>query len=471
MCSVKDLVISDTSLLPSTTFTHVNNGTLTRSWLDHCVSSQPMHNAISNISIDDSYLGSDHFPMHVTFNLKSLPLSSSVGDSMKEKINWNFTDINLSSIFYNILLQKLEFDPRHQVFACQGKCDNIFHHAYLESFWNNFVETVQQVGKQVFGIVSPKKRCIPGWNDFVRDFYIASKEAFRAWKENGCPRFGHVACLMRRSRADFKYILRQCRLYEDDLRAMALSNKLQNNEVVPFWREIQSIKGGATLNLPGRVDSAVGSEAIADLWKHKFGNVLNSVNDQESRDQFFIKLLEGSTATVPCVTLTEIKLIVKKLANNKAIGLDAIPNEFYKYAPPDILVMISIVFNSFLNHSFLPKSLMHVLIVPLLKGKLKDPSNSSNYRLIAIAKAASKIFETIIFERIADYLDTSDNQFGFKPKHSTELCVYALKEVIHYYRNLTTPVYLCFVDIKSAFDRVESVIGNYYLSFSTGARQ
>ena len=97
---------------------------------------------------------------------------------------------------------------------------------------------------------------------------------------------------------------------------------------------------------------------------------------------------------------------------------------------------------------------MQVLIVPLLKGKFKSPSESSNYRPIAIATAASKIFETIIYERLRKYLHTSDNQFGFKPHHSTELCVYALKEVVHYYRNLNTPVFLCFVDIKSAFDRL-----------------
>ena len=70
------------------------------------------------------------------------------------------------------------------------------------------------------------------------------------------------------------------------------------------------------------------------------------------------------------------------------------------------------------------------------------------------ALAASKIFETLILNRIENYLVTSDNQFGFKPKHSTELCIYALKEVVNYYKSLNTPIYLCFVDIKSAFDRV-----------------
>ena len=108
----------------------------------------------------------------------------------------------------------------------------------------------------------------------------------------------------------------------------------------------------------------------------------------------------------------------------------------------------------FLITRFLPELLMNVLIVPLLKGKYKDPTVSGNYRPIAIATSASKIFESLVHERMKDYLKSTDNQFGFKPRHSTDLCIYALKEIIYYYRSLNTPIYLCFVDIKSAFDRL-----------------
>ena len=84
-----------------------------------------------------------------------------------------------------------------------------------------------------------------------------------------------------------------------------------------------------------------------------------------------------------------------------------------------------------------------------------DPTDSENYRpIISIGTSASKIFETIVHERIKEYLKTTDNQFGFKQRHSTDLCIYTMKEIIYYYKGLNTPVHLCFVDIKSAFDRV-----------------
>ena len=47
-----------------------------------------------------------------------------------------------------------------------------------------------------------------------------------------------------------------------------------------------------------------------------------------------------------------------------------------------------------------------------------------------------------------------DHQYGFKDGHSTDLCVFVLKEVISFYSNLSSPIYACFIDASKAFDRV-----------------
>ena len=155
----------------------------------------------------------------------------------------------------------------HPICSCLGGCQNEEHRLYLQRLWDHFVHTALEVGREVFGTVGHKDKCIPGWNYFIKDCYVESREAFKAWKENGCPRFGHIACHMRRSRANFKYALRQCRLHEEEIRALVLSNKLQDGEMLPFWRDIQSLGGNNTSTLPGRVDGAVGGEAIASLWR------------------------------------------------------------------------------------------------------------------------------------------------------------------------------------------------------------
>ena len=66
----------------------------------------------------------------------------------------------------------------------------------------------------------------------------------------------------------------------------------------------------------------------------------------------------------------------------------------------------------------------------------------------------SKIFELCLSEKLNYYLTTSDNQFGFKAKHSTDMWIYAVKSVVKYYNHFHSPVYTCFLDASKAFDRI-----------------
>ena len=102
----------------------------------------------------------------------------------------------------------------------------------------------------------------------------------------------------------------------------------------------------------------------------------------------------------------------------------------------------------------LPSTLMHVVIIPLLKYKSKDPADVNNYRPIAITTALSKVLEKVLLSRLAMYLWTADSQFGFKRAHGTEMAIFALKQTVDFYCNQDRPVYMCFLDAKKTFDRV-----------------
>ena len=49
VCEDYGTILSDAAFLPDSSFTHVNHGSLTRAWLDHCLSSQTFHNSISKV--------------------------------------------------------------------------------------------------------------------------------------------------------------------------------------------------------------------------------------------------------------------------------------------------------------------------------------------------------------------------------------------------------------------------------------
>ena len=53
-----------------------------------------------------------------------------------------------------------------------------------------------------------------------------------------------------------------------------------------------------------------------------------------------------------------------------------------------------------------------------------------------------------------------DNQFGFKPAHSTDMCLFLLKQAILQYNIHGSPVFVAFLDASKAFDKV-----NHYILF------
>ena len=76
------------------------------------------------------------------------------------------------------------------------------------------------------------------------------------------------------------------------------------------------------------------------------------------------------------------------------------------------------------------------------------------FSVVALSNIFCKVLEIIILGRIECYLTTSANQFGFKKKHGTDLCIYTLKEIVNLYTSAKGCVCAGFLDASKAFDRV-----------------
>lgn len=98
--------------------------------------------------------------------------------------------------------------------------------------------------------------------------------------------------------------------------------------------------------------------------------------------------------------------------------------------------------------------MLSVLLVPVIKNKAGMVGNLDNYRPVALANILSKVLEKILLDRLNVFINSTDNQFGFKAKHGTDLCIYALKEIVNKYRDKNSTVFMCFIDASKAFDRV-----------------
>ena len=63
--------------------------------------------------------------------------------------------------------------------------------------------------------------------------------------------------------------------------------------------------------------------------------------------------------------------------------------------------------------------MIETIIVPIVKNKCGNLSDSNNCRPIALATIISKLFESAILLKCEMFLDTCPNQFGFKKGHGT----------------------------------------------------
>ena len=152
--------------------------------------------------------------------------------------------------------------------------------------------------------------------------------------------------------------------------------------------------------------------------------------------------------------MSDVLSAIKSLKNGKAAGLDNLSAEYFKYADDKLSILLSFVLNAMVIHNYIPDEMLDTIIVPLIKDKNGNVSDRDNYRPLALTCVASKLFEFLILHRFEHLLYTTANQFGFKRKLSTDMCIFSLKQVIEYYNMYSSPVYMCFLDASKAFDKL-----------------
>ena len=196
------------------------------------------------------------------------------------------------------------------------------------------------------------------------------------------------------------------------------------------------------------------------MWQQHFSNLLNSHTDTSHKKLVMdnLKLLPSDKLLIEPADVYEA---VCNLRNGKSAGLDGLYAEHFKFSHDKLYILLSMFLNAMFAHGYMPDKLMQSVIIPIVKNKKGDITNMDNYRPIAITTVLSKILELIILSKFRHLLLTKDNQFGFKQKHGTDMCIFALQQIVDYYQSLNSPVYICYLDASKAFDRL-----NYWCLFN-----
>ena len=153
-------------------------------------------------------------------------------------------------------------------------------------------------------------------------------------------------------------------------------------------------------------------------------------------------------------TRYEIDKIIKKLPNKRSSGHDDIDNVLLKEISNGLLDVLTVIFNESLETGIFPNIFKLAEVVPLDKGKETNLLN--NYRPISLLCTISKVLEKIVYRRIYEFLNNSNqisrSQYGFKANHGCDHAVgELLSEIIKNLQLGETTVCL-FLDLSKAFD-------------------
>jgi len=334
-------------------------------------------------------------------------------------------------------------------------CASAAHKQNIDCFYKDICNVLLDCSKKCIDTKQANStyKHVPGWNDYVKDLYTDSREAFVLWRDLGKPRNGPVSELMRRSRLSFKYALRQCQRQEKVLRANAMARDLENKDVRSFWGKVSKIQN-KKLPAPTHVNGCYGEQDIAHMWKAHYESIMNCVTNEANKADVMSSLSDITCDNRIVITTDCVKEALKDIKKGKAAGLDGLAAEHFVYADSSLCVLLSLLFTCMLTHGHLPPLFMQSAILPIIKNKTGDTADKSNYRPVAIVSPCSKLFEVILLFFIEEHVLSHDNQFGFKKKHSTDLCIFALKNVVDYYKKCSSPVFSCFLDASKAFDRI-----------------
>ena len=116
-----------------------------------------------------------------------------------------------------------------------------------------------------------------------------------------------------------------------------------------------------------------------------------------------------------------VRKTIQTLHSKNSCGLDGISTKLIKVIEPAIIKPLTLLISHVLSTGIFPDELKIAKVIPIFKKD--DPTLLKTYRPISLLSAISKVIEKIIFTQLSLYFNQNklifDNQYGFRPKHST----------------------------------------------------
>ena len=198
---------------------------------------------------------------------------------------------------------------------------------------------------------------------------------------------------------------------------------------------------------------------IAENFNNFFVNIGPTLSRKipftEGNIQDYLTRNENALFLAP-VNEEEIMQIIKNLKDSSC-GWDEIDSSMLKLSLTSISAPFTHICNTSLLTGVFPKELKIARVCPIFKNG--NPMHFVQYRPVSVLPVMSKVLEKIMYNRVYTFLQDLKQlyefQFGFRPKHSTELALMLSVDKIISALDKNNFVLGVFLDFSKAFDTID----------------
>lgn len=225
-----------------------------------------------------------------------------------------------------------------------------------------------------------------------------------------------------------------------------------NSDPKKFWQYVAKKK---SYNLPNVMqwegNTANNDGEIADLFADFFNSVFDPIDDNFDPEPIFRTCLIDDNDTL--ITIDDISTVLKSLDVAKGSGPDLISPLVYKKCAESLAKPLLMLLSKSIVDGKFPSKLKKAFIKPIFKNG--DKKDIVNYRSVTLAPTTSKIFESIILNKLKNKIYSKINveQHGFVRNKSTVSNLMTLVTDVNENFVSRSPTHIIFTDFEKAFDK------------------
>ena len=327
------------------------------------------------------------------------------------------------------------------------------------------------------------------WNPTIFRLQYEENIAFRKYNNANLAEKVALRAVWKQCTTRLKNAIRSQNRKELQHRIQKLEN-LKSQNPRDYWKGLYELDntGDTDSKIPLLVKNSsnqlVGGVEASQVWMESFAKLgleATDFHDYDSAfyvhigqevDKFYLQSFDTKFELDIPISIDEVRIAVKKLKKGKAVGIDGIPNEAFKYGGDQVVTYLWKLYQKIFDGEQFPTEWSRGLIFPLFKGGPEDFKLDPNkYRGITLLSIVGKTYTSVLNRRLTNFCESNnilvDEQAGFRRERSTVDQLFTLIEIIKYRRPKAT--YCAFIDVAKAYDKVWRK-GLWYKLWKAGIR-